>query len=102
MAIGGIGTTGYTVGYETRRMERNTAGKNFAEEIEKTVNVDNIAACNKTFELQGGGAILSTIHVQTGESIGIYYDEEAGGNHMVAKVKGTDGSERKSRLILMR
>ena len=41
MAIGGIGTTGYTVGYETRRMERNTAGKNFAEEIEKTVNVDN-------------------------------------------------------------
>lgn len=35
MAIGGIGTTGYTVGYETRRMERNTAGKNFAEEIEK-------------------------------------------------------------------
>ncbi len=27
MAIGGIGTTGYTVGYETRRMERNTAGK---------------------------------------------------------------------------
>lgn len=48
MAIGGIGTTGYTVGYETRRMERNTAGKNFAEEIEKTVNVDNIAACNKT------------------------------------------------------
>ena len=94
MAIGGIGTTGYTVGYETRRMERNTAGKNFAEEIEKTVNVDNIAACNKTFELQGGGAILSTIHVQTGESIGIYYDEEAGGNHMVAKVKGTDGSEK--------
>ena len=98
MAIGGIGTTGYTVGYETRRMERNTAGKNFAEEIEKTVNVDNIAACNKTFELQGGGAILSTIHVQTGESIGIYYDEEAGGNHMVAKVKGTDGSEKEIKI----
>ena len=82
MAIGGIGTTGYTVGYETRRMERNTAGKNFAEEIEKTVNVDNIAACNKTFELQGG----------------IYYDEEAGGNHMVAKVKGTDGSEKEIKI----
>lgn len=98
MAIGGIGTTGYTVGYETRRMERNTAGKNFAEEIEKTVNVDNIAACNKTFELQGDGAILSTIHVQTGESIGIYYDEEAGGNHMVAKVKGTDGSEKEIKI----
>lgn len=98
MAIGGIGTTGYTVGYETRRMERNTAGKNFAEEIEKNVNVDNIAACNKTFELQGGGAILSTIHVQTGESIGIYYDEEAGGNHMVAKVKGTDGSEKEIKI----
>lgn len=70
MAISGIGATGYpAAGYEIRRTARNIAGKNFVEEIEKTVNVDNIAACNKTFELQGGGAILSTIHVQTGESI---------------------------------
>lgn len=30
MAIVGIGTTGYPVGYETRRTERNTAGKIFA------------------------------------------------------------------------
>lgn len=98
MAIGGIGTTNYLVGYETRRMERNTAGKNFAGEIEKTANMDNIAVINETFELQGGGAILSTIHVQTGESIGIYYDEEAGGNYMVAKVKGTDGSEKEIKI----
>ena len=98
MAIGGIGTTNYLVGYETRRMERNTAGKNFAGEIEKTASMDNIAVINKTFELQGSGAILSTIHVQTGESIGIYYDEEAGGNYMVAKVKGTDGSEKEIKI----
>ena len=79
-------------------MERNTAGKNFAGEIEKTASMDNIAVINKTFELQGSGAILSTIHVQTGESIGIYYDEEAGGNYMVAKVKGTDGSEKEIKI----
>ena len=91
MAIGGIGTTGYTVGYETRRMERNTAGKNFAEEIEKTVNVDNIAACNKIFELQRGGAILSTNYFPKGESIGIFFDEKAGGNNKGGKGKRKRG-----------
>ena len=33
MAIGRIGATGYPVGYETRRTERNTAGRNFAGKI---------------------------------------------------------------------
>ena len=34
MAIGGIGTTvGYPAGYTTRKAERNTAGKNFADRI---------------------------------------------------------------------
>lgn len=30
MAIGGIGTTGYSAGYVTRKAERNIAGKNFS------------------------------------------------------------------------
>ena len=33
MAIGRIGATGYPVGYETRRTERNTAGRNFAGKL---------------------------------------------------------------------
>lgn len=47
---------------------------------------------NKPLTLQGNGAILSNIHVQTGESIGIYYDEEAGGNRMIARVESSDGA----------
>ena len=33
MIIGGVGATGYPAGYETRRVERNTAGKNFSGQI---------------------------------------------------------------------
>lgn len=99
MSVSGIGTAGYMVaGYETRRTEKNTTSNNFAGQVSNTANDNNIAASNQTLELQGGGAILSTIHVQTGESIGIYYDEEAGGSLMVAKIKGADGSEKEIKI----
>ncbi len=38
MSVSGIGTTGYPIaGYETRKTERNVAGGNFADTINKTV-----------------------------------------------------------------
>lgn len=97
MSVSGIGVTGYPVRYETRRTENKTSS-NYAEQMSNTANVNNIAASNQTLELQGGGAILSTIHVQTGESIGIYYDEEASGSQMVAKIKSADGSEKEIKI----
>lgn len=48
---------------------------------------------NSFYELQAD-SVLSTIRVETGESIGIYYDETstAANPIMLAKVKGQDGN----------
>lgn len=65
-------------------------------------NVNNVAnsketvekfMTNSSYEFQAD-SVLSTIRVETGESIGIYYDETstAANPIMLAKVKGQDGN----------
>lgn len=88
MNVGGI-TTNYPIGYETRRAQGATTDKSFASQIANTTQANGF---KQPLALQGDGSIFSSIEVQTGESIGIYYDEEAGGNNMIAKVINPDGS----------
>ena len=88
MNVGGI-STNYPMGYEAGSTQRVTSGKSFASQI---TNVTQTNGSNQPLVLQGDCSIFSSIEVQTGESIGIYYDEEAGGNNMIAKVINPDGS----------
>ena len=88
MNINGI-SINYPMGYETKRAQETTTNKSFASQM---ANVAQANKSNQPLALQGDGSIFSVIEVQTGESIGIYYDEEAGGNNMIAKVINPDGS----------
>lgn len=88
MSVGGI-TTNYPIGYGTGRAQGATTDKSFASQLANTTQANGI---KQPLALQGHGSIFSVIEVQTGESIGIYYDEEAGGNNMIAKVINPDGS----------
>lgn len=65
MAIGGIGATGYTVGYETRRTERNTTGKSFSGEMSNVKST------------QGTGITLHISNPEDGEAIGSMGDHDS-------------------------
>lgn len=88
MNVGGI-STNYTAAYNAGRVQKTETNKSFASQMANTTQVNGT---KQPLALQGGGSIFSVIEVQTGESIGIYYDEEAGGNNMIAKVINPDGS----------
>lgn len=66
--------------------------------LNKSVSKSNVEnsknfTTNTQYEFQGN-SILSTIHLETGESIGIYYDEISTDSNpvMLAKIIGSDGS----------
>lgn len=65
MAIGGIGATGYTVGYETRRTERNTTGKSFSGQMSNVKST------------QGTGIALHISNPEDGEAIGSMGDHDS-------------------------
>ncbi|MBP3475426.1 MAG: hypothetical protein J6K48_03795 [Lachnospiraceae bacterium] len=55
MAISRIGATGYPAGYETRKTERNTTSKSFADQAAEAVK-DKIDYDEKAFESVGPNA----------------------------------------------
>lgn len=78
--IFGVGNNFYKDSYNVNN------ASNSKETVEKFMT-------NSSYELQAD-SVLSTIRVETGESIGIYYDETstAANPIMLAKVKGQDGN----------
>ena len=65
MAISGIGATGYSAGYVTRKAERNIAGKNFSGQM------GNVKST------QGTGITLYISNPEDGEAIGSLGDHDS-------------------------
>lgn len=65
MSVSGIETTGYPVGYETRRSKRNTTSSNFAGEMRNVKNT------------QGAGITLYISNPDDGETIGSMGDHDS-------------------------
>ena len=87
MNVKGIGAGYLTAGYETRRTERNVAGKNFAEQASQAT-----ATLHGTEEGSGDIAISSWADVVSGSSISVYKTQDFDEANPVYKVKTWDKS----------
>lgn len=88
MNVNGIGATGYpAAGYETRRTERNVAGRNFAEQAAQAT-----ATLHGAEEGSGDIAISSWADVVSGSSISVYKTQDFDAANPVYKVKTWDKS----------
>lgn len=91
MSISGIGAAGYpAAGYETRRMERNVAGRNFAEQAAEAAQAT--ATLHGADEGSGNIAISSWADVVSGSSISVYRTQDFDASNPVYKVKTWDKS----------
>ena len=87
MNVDGIGAGYPTVGHETRKTERNTAGRNFAEQITEAVQT---ATLHGAEEGSGDIAISSWADVVSGSSISVYKAQDFDAANPVYKVKTWD------------
>lgn len=91
MSVNGIGAAGYpSAGYETRRTERNTAGRNFAKQAAEAVQAT--AALHGADEGSGDITISSWADVVSGSSISVYKTQDFDASNPVYKVKTWDKS----------
>lgn len=91
MSISGIGAAGYpTAGYETRRMERNVAGKNFAEQAAEAAQAT--ATLHGADEGSGDITVFSGAEVVSGSSYSVYKTQDFDPENPVYKVKIWDKS----------
>ena len=100
MAIGGIGTTGYTVGYETRRTQKTVSDKNFAGQMSNTASVQNSnqPIALHWFDTEEGDAPIGACGLADGGSATVYKPADFDPANPVYKVKIWDeagnGTER--------
>lgn len=91
MSISGIGAAGYpTAGYETRRTERNVAGKNFAEQAAEAAQAT--ATLHGADEGSGDITVFSGAEVVSGSSYSVYKTQDFDPENPVYKVKIWDKS----------
>lgn len=91
MSISGIGSAGYpTAGYGTRRMERNVAGKNFAEQAAEAAQAT--ATLHGADEGSGDITVFSGAEVVSGSSYSVYKTQDFDPENPVYKVKIWDKS----------
>ena len=91
MSISGIGAAGYpAAGYETRRTERNVAGRNFAEQAADATQAT--ATLHGAEKGSGDIAISSWADVVSGSSISVYKTQDFDAANPVYKVKTWDKS----------
>ena len=89
MSISGIGAAGYpAAGYETRRTERNVAGRNFAEQAAEAAQAT--ATLHGADEGSGDIAISSWADVVSGSSISVYKTQDFDAANPVYKVVNAD------------
>ena len=85
MSISGIGTAGYPVaGYGARRIQQNTAGKNF------TAQVNNVAGTPKVYNIFTDEDMLWTGGNGTGLSYYLKYAEDSTEDDPTIIAKGVD------------
>ena len=100
MAIGGIGTTGYTVGYETTRTQKTVSDKNFAGQMSNTASVQNSnqPIALHWFDTEEGDAPIGACGLADGGSATVYKPADFDPANPVYKVKIWDeagnGTER--------
>ena len=87
MNVNGIGAGYPAAGYETRRTERNVAGRNFAEQAAQAT-----ATLHGAEEGSGDIAISSWADVVSGSSISVYKTQDFDAANPVYKVKTWDKS----------
>lgn len=86
MAIGGIGAVGYpAAGYETRRTERNVAGKNFAKQAAEAAQAT--ATLHGADEGSGDITVFSGAEIVSGSSYSVYKTQDFDPENPVYKVK---------------
>ena len=90
MNVNGIGAGYPIVGYETRRTERNVAGRNFAEQAADAAQAT--ATLHGAEEGSGDIAISSWADVVSGSSISVYKTQDFDAANPVYKVKTWDKS----------
>lgn len=89
MAIGGIGTTNYPVGYETRRTQKTVSDKNFAGQMSNTASVQNSnqPITLHWFDTKEGEAPIGACGLADGGSATVYKPADFDPTNSVYKVK---------------
>ena len=94
MSVSGIGTIGYPIaGYDTRKTERNDAGRNFAKqaaEAAQATGQTSTAILHGSDEETGDIAICSNVDIVNNSSITVYKTQDFDLDNPVYKVKTWD------------
>lgn len=94
MAISGITSSGYPVGYEARKTQKNTTSENFAKQAAEAAQAAGqaTAALHGADEGSGDITIFSGTELVSGSSVSVYKTQDFDSENPVYKVKIWDKS----------